>query len=450
MLPQIILIADADIIIKSNRQRDDIDQSYIMELATSIEDNSLLHPPVVRVVDETFVLTVGECRIRALRHMWFKNKEVRCAGQIIPQGFVPCFNLGDLDPIDAEQAELEENIRRKDLTWQQRSNATTRLADLRARQAALLGKPFPTVASITRELRPEATQGKLSSEFGSAVSNVKTDILLGNALKDPKKAAVIGSAATRKEAVKLLRRHEETERNAALGRAVGSTFNASVHQLLKGDCLQVLGTLPEASFDVICTDPPYGIDAQDFGTSDGKTAGGHLYDDSREDFNTNAIRWIEAVTRIAKPQSHIYWFCDVEWFERLKAEFACREWEVFRTPLIWVNPTAMRAPWPENGPQRKWQMILYAMRGKKQVTRLYSDVLTYPSDPNLGHQAQKPVALYEDLIRRSVRPGDAILDPFCGTGPIFPAAHKFQCRATGIEKLDAAFGIATTRLGELK
>lgn len=450
MLPQILLIADADITIKANRQRDDIDQTYIMELATSIDENTLLHPPVVRVVDETFVLTVGECRIRAMRHLWFKNKEVRCGGQVIPKGFVPCFNLGDLDPIDAEQAELEENIRRKDLTWQQRSNAIARLADLRARQAALLGRPFPTVASITRELRPEATAGKSTSEFGSAVANVKTDILLGNALKDPKKAAVIGSAATRKEAVKLLRRHEETERNAALGRAVGATFNSSVHQLLKGDCLQVLATLPDASFDLICTDPPYGIDAQDFGDSDGKTAGGHLYDDSRQAFIENATLWIDAVTRIAKPQSHLYWFCDVEWFERLKIHFAYHEWEVFRTPLIWVNPTAMRAPWPENGPQRKWQMILYAMRGKKQVTRLYSDVLTYASDPNLGHQAQKPVALYEDLIRRSVRPGDSILDPFCGTGPIFPAAHKFQCRATGIEKLDSAFGIASTRLGELK
>lgn len=450
MLPQLLLIADADIIIKANRQRDDIDQSYVMELATSIEKNTLLHPPVVRVVDEQFILTVGECRIRALRHLWFKNKEVRCGGQVIPKGFVPCFNLGDLDPIDAEEAELEENIRRKDLTWAQRANAIARLADLRARQAALLGRPFPTVATLTKELRPEATAGKSSAEYGSAVSNVRTDILLGNALKDPTKAAVIGGAATRKEAVKLLRRHEETERNAALGRAVGATFNSSVHQLLKGDCLQVLATFPEASYDVICTDPPYGIDAQDFGTSDGKTAGGHLYDDSREDFVNNATLWIKAITRVAKPQCHLYWFCDVEWFERLKAEFAFNEWEVFRTPLIWINPTAMRAPWPEGGPQRKWQMILYARLGKKQVTRLYSDVLTYPSDPNLGHQAQKPVALYADLIRRSIRPGDNILDPFCGTGPIFPAGHDAKCKVTGIEKNESAFGIAMTRLGELK
>lgn len=452
MIPQILLIAADDIIIKTNRQRQDIDQSYIMELATSIDENGLLHPPVVRVADDEFTLTVGECRIRAMRHLWFKNKEVRCAGEIIPKGFVPCLNLGDLDPIDAEQAELEENIRRKDLSWSQRANAIARLADLRARQAAMLGRPFPTIATLAREVKPEATAGKPSSEFGSAVRDVRTDLILGNALKDPKTAAVIAGAASRKDAIKLLVRHEETERNAALGRAIGSTFNSSVHQLLKGDCLSVMVTLPEASFDVVLTDPPFGMGADEFGDSGGKTGGGHFYDDSYENWQRLMYEFRHQLLRLTKPQSHVYIFCDIDRFGELKQIITGtgENFKVFRTPLIWVNPTAMRAPWPEQGPQRKWQAILYACRGGKTVTRLYSDVLTYPSDPNLGHQAQKPVALYSDLIRRSVRPGDSLLDPFCGTGPIFPAGHEYKCKVTGIEQDEAAFGIASNRLKELK
>ena len=73
-------------------------------------------------------------------------------------------------------------------------------------------------------------------------------------------------------------------------------------------------------------------------------------------------------------------------------------WRVFRTPLIWVNPSAMRAPWPEHGPQRKYQLILYAIKGDKSVNQLYRDVIVYSSDENLGHQAQKPVGLYRDLF----------------------------------------------------
>jgi DNA modification methylase len=124
-------------------------------------------------------------------------------------------------------------------------------------------------------------------------------------------------------------------------------------------------------------------------------------------------------------------------------------WKCFRTPIIWVNPTGMRAPWPEMGPQRKYQLCLYATKGDRRVTRLYSDVITANSDENLGHPAQKPVAVYEDLLRRSVHPGDVVLDPFCGSGTVFPAAHTFKCKAVGIEQDPAAYGIAVKRIEAL-
>ena len=46
--------------------------------------------------------------------------------------------------------------------------------------------------------------------------------------------------------------------------------------------------------------------------------------------------------------------------------------------------------------------------------------------------------------------GDVVLDLFCGTGPIFPAAHALKCRAVGVEKDSGAYGIALTRIKELK
>jgi DNA modification methylase len=110
----------------------------------------------------------------------------------------------------------------------------------------------------------------------------------------------------------------------------------------------------------------------------------------------------------------------------------------------------MRAPWPEQGPQRKYELCLYAVKGKRPVTKLAGDVLTHGPDANLGHGAQKPVALFEDLLSRSVHPGDSVLDLFCGTGPLFPAAHALKCRATGIELDQASFGIAAKRIQELK
>jgi site-specific DNA-methyltransferase (adenine-specific) len=95
-------------------------------------------------------------------------------------------------------------------------------------------------------------------------------------------------------------------------------------------------------------------------------------------------------------------------------------------------------------------MILFAIKGKKRVTQIFPDVISVQSDPNLGHQAQKPVGIYKDLLRRSCRPGDSVLDPFAGTGTIYPACHELKLKATGIELSAAACGIAAQRIKELK
>jgi len=70
-------------------------------------------------------------------------------------------------------------------------------------------------------------------------------------------------------------------------------------------------------------------------------------------------------------------------------------------------------------------------------------------DGNLRrHAAEKPVDLYEDLLLRSAKPGNRVLDPCCGAGPIFPAANRLSLYATGIE-LDPNLGnISLSRFEE--
>lgn len=427
-----------DIVIPPNRQRKIFTPDSIQELAASIADNGLIHPLVVRKgTDGQLLLVAGHRRLLALDICWNFGQEVRCGTKTIPERIVPCTFLGEIDPVDAFEIELEENIRRLDLDWKEKATSVSQLYELRSLQAERKGTPSPSVAAIAIEIS--------GSGEGQQHENIRQDIILARHLHNP----VVARATSRKEAFKALKRDEETKRNAELGRTVGATFSASMHTLRQGDCLEVMKELPAESFDVILTDPPYGIDAQDFGDSDGK-AQPHFYDDSPENFERLIGRVLPETFRLAKPQAHLYLFCDIEWFLALRVMVGLAGWKPFRTPFIWINPTAMRAPWPDQGPQRKWQMCLYAVKGNKPVTRIYSDVLTYPSDPNLGHQAQKPVALYEDLLRRSVRPGDSILDPFCGTGTIFPAAHTFKTRGTGIEQDPAAFGIAVKRIAGLK
>ena len=56
--------------------------------------------------------------------MYALARVFRFDGQVVPLGYVPCTTLGELDTLQAWEAELEENIRRVDLTWQEQAAAT--------------------------------------------------------------------------------------------------------------------------------------------------------------------------------------------------------------------------------------------------------------------------------------------------------------------------------------
>jgi ParB-like chromosome segregation protein Spo0J len=432
------------VIVSPNRQRRSFEPAALQELADSIERSGLLHPIVVRPTspaDETFgwTLVCGERRLRAIRdYLWPLGGILRCGGETYDEGLIPCIPIGELDELAAEEAELEENIRRVDLSWQESAAATARLATLRAKQAAVSGDAPPSVAAISEEVR--------GSGKGGSYEDTRRELILAKHLDDPEVAA----AKTRDDAWKMLKRKETSVKNAELAATVGATFSSASHQLLQQDSLAWMAQAEGGIYDVILTDPPYGMGADEFGDSGGGAAGAHAYEDTFEAFEQLVGVLADQSFRLAKPQAHLYCFCDLDQFAYLRSWFNDAGWRVFRTPMVWHKPAAFRAPWPDHGPQRKYELILYAVKGDRPTTGLYPDVVSFNTDDNLGWAAQKPVALFHELLRRSVRPGDAVLDPFCGTGPIFPAAHALKCRATGLERDPTAAGIAARRIQLLK
>ena len=429
-----------DIVVKPNRQRKKFDEAKHMEMRTSIQNPAvgLMHAVVTRVEDGRQVLVAGERRLRAFRDSHDLGEPVFYAGKLVPPGKIPFTDVGALDPLDAWEAELEENIRRDDLTWQEKAMATEELMKLRTAQAAKKGQAAPTVAVIAEEVR--------GSSEGSAQGDTRSELIVAKHLADKDVAA----APTLRQAMKVLQRKEATRRNEEVAATLGKGFTSEVHTLVNTDSYEWAKTVADATFNVVVTDPPYGVGADEFGDSGGMAAGAHGYEDSPEVFEQILLWLPEQLFRITKPDAHAYVFCDISWFHALMNRMQQAGWKVFRTPLIWHKPQGFRAPWPEHGPQRRYETILYAIKGDLKTTKLAGDVITCPSDDNLGHMAQKPVALYEELLSRSARAGDKVLDLFCGTGPIFPAAHNLKLYATGVELGLAAYGIAATRIKELK
>lgn len=432
------LIAISTIKVSPNRQRRLFDPDKLHEFADGIKTRGLLHPIILRVVAGEFYLVAGERRLRACNDIAGLGGVFKHDGAPVPPGMIPYTLFDDLDPLAAEEAELEENTHRQDLTWQERAAAHSRLDALRAAQAAARGEARPTVTQLAEEVR--------GSGEGINRETTRRELIVAKHLHNP----AVAAAKNVDEAFKLLKRAEASERNKELGEKVGRTFTADAHTLVNGDSLAWMTSAAAEQFDVILTDPPYGMGADEFGDSGGLAAGAHGYKDTFETWQVIIDQFAGLSFQLAKPQAHLYVFLDIANFDMAKDYFAAAGWQVFRTPLIWYKRTGMRAPWPEWGPQRKYETILYAIKGKRPTLKMAGDVLDFPPDANLGHAAQKPVALFQELLSRSILPGQSVLDPFMGTGPILAAAHALKCRATGIELDQASYGIAVKRLSELR
>jgi DNA modification methylase len=343
--------------------------------------------------------------------------------------------MEELSADEAEEAELDENIKRVDLTWQERAAAVARLAALRTRQNVTVGAPPATVASIAAELERQP-------------ASVREDLLIARHLSNPE----VAKAKTAGDALKNLKKVEQRAKMVLRAEAVQSSAIPlhATHKLILGEALEQLSRLPDASAQVVLSDPPYGMGADTFGDLGTVAPSDHRYDDSLEAWTALVARLAPELFRVCSDGAAVYLFCDLDRFRDLRFILDGAGFKVHRTPILWIKPNGQRVPWPKSGPRRAYECCLFAMKGEHLVNKLENDYVIAAPDENLGHSAQKPVELMRNLLRRSAKPGDVVLDPFMGTGSVLPAAHELLCTYMGIELEAASFGIATTRLEGLK
>lgn len=423
-----------------DRQRQFFDSIALADLQTSIEEIGLLQPVVVTAEG---LLVAGERRRKAIEGLHMLGIPFSCQGQPVPQDKIPCLYVGELDAARLFQAELDENTKRAPLTWQEEAEAVRRLHTIR--QSLSGGVHAHTITATTRELYPKQTEGKADGELGQYRDTVRKQVIVANHLANP----AVAKAKSVDEAFKVLKREEDAATNLERGKAAANLTLAERHTLLKGDCIALMEEWRER-FDLIVTDPPYGMGADKFGNAGGLQEAKHGYDDSLEEFELLISSFAAASYRVAKPQAHLYLWCDLDNYHYIKAKMQQAGWLVHRTPIIYHKPDGSRVPWLAVGLQRKWEMVLFACKGYRPLNTMVGDLFACMGDDNLGHGAQKPVAAYAEILKRSARSGDHVLDAFAGTGGLLPAAHKAGCRATLIERDETAFGIILGRMEGLK
>ena len=113
------------IINAEHRWRQEFAEEGLEQLADSIENLGLLHAPVVK--NDGVTLIAGERRFRAVKALASLGKPIRYNGKGIQLGHIPVIRMDDLTERAYKEAEFDENIKRVDLSWQERAHAVSEL-----------------------------------------------------------------------------------------------------------------------------------------------------------------------------------------------------------------------------------------------------------------------------------------------------------------------------------
>jgi site-specific DNA-methyltransferase (adenine-specific) len=200
--------------------------------------------------------------------------------------------------------------------------------------------------------------------------------------------------------------------------------------LHQGDATEWLRTLPDASVDLIDTDPAYA--SLEKHRKVGTTTRLKVSDGSSNAWfdvvqNSYFPGFLRECYRVLKKDRHLYFFCDEETADVVKPLGRAAGFTFWKS-LVWVKVGSKNRCKLDPGLGYHWrssrEFILFFEKGKRKLNSLsICDVLPVPKVRG-RYPTEKPVELNRILIEQSTQPGEIVIDPFMGSASAGEAALK--------------------------
>lgn len=407
----------------------DFKENVVRDLKSSILKYGQIQPIVVAPSgnDHDHKLIVGRHRYQAVKELYKENPDLilNFTGAPMPPMTIASVDVRDLDPEFLLNMEIHENIYRMDLAWPEKARALASLYEVekarheRAQEAGTIPKEQPYTISTTAK--------KLASSAGGspqAVANRISQSLILSKQLDLKPE--LAKAPSAKQAFNNLR----AEMTMELRKQAVDYTAETPHELIVGDCCEVMHEIEANQFDMILSDPPYGIGADEYDNMKE-----HKYDDSWP----NAEKIYAAILRrgfsLCKDRAHIFLFCTPERWWDIYAMAEDAGWISWPRPIIWLKSNEGMRPWGQGGLAYTYECLYWGTKGGKVLVQTANDVFAYykPKASIREHAAAKPIELYSRLFELTCLPGDRILDPCVGSGTSYKAGYLRKVSVTGIE-----------------
>lgn len=248
------------------------------------------------------------------------------------------------------------------------------------------------------------------------------------------------------------------------------------NQILRGDCFDVMTSLPDQSFDMAFLDPPYNMQlGQKLIRPDLSNVRGvkHEWDafDSFADYREFTKKWLTQIRRLLK-ENGTFWvigsYHNIYQIGSLIQEMGF--WIL--NDIIWrkTNPTPNfhgtrfanaheTILWVSQSKDAKYTFNYDSLKSLNDDLQMRSDWL-FPiskgeerivDDTGKSlHPTQKPIELLYRMLMASTKPGDHILDPFAGTGTTAIAAKLLNRKFLLIEENETYVKAAQDRLEKVE
>lgn len=418
-----------DISVPKDRQRKELKD--IEELAVSIQRYGLLHPIII---SREKVLLAGERRYRAFTALEMQT--------------IPCHYIDNVTPEVAKAIELEENVKRQNLTWQERVMAEAEYH------------------KFCMGAEDNWSQEKTAEALNVVVSTVNNSIQIASKLRSGDKRIL--TAKGKRAAYNIVKRdrarQSETEiSQLAVNVVAGSKGKLEIapeisvpkkkkeelFEILQGDFRDWAPAYKGKKFNFLHCDFPYGIE---HGTSDQGGAVRHgTYLDSEDVYWELLETLSDNLDRLLYSSAHVmFWFSMNYYAETLK--FFQEETDLLLVqphPLIWFKSDNRGIVADvQRRPRHVYETALLLSRGDRKLIQPLADCYaapTYKATQSI-HLSEKSEPMLKHFFRMTVDGLTEILDPTCGGGSAIRAALEHGAkRSLGLELNPEYVEIANTR-----
>lgn len=395
-MPQ-VLIAEIHADLKE-RQREDMGD--VEGLARSLEEYGLLEPVGL---DNQNNLIYGFRRLTAA---------ILLGWDTIKAEFI-----GTITAVRAQEIELEENVRRHQLGWQEESKAIAKIHTMK-----MENDPVWTADKTAETLGISRRKVFNSIELSKAVDN----------LPDVARADTQAGAMMRLTQIKQLdqRKSDANIRRMAEDSGMRPKTEATI---LIGDALALLSAFPADSADMIASNPPYGVDIESVFMGE-RT----IYEDAEKDIVPMLYKVAKEAYRVLKPDRWFVWFYPTVRLEEGKDILLSAGFTLQQVPCVWYKPNKFLSSLsnPYQSFSSQYETFFWGRKGSPRFNKLrLGNVFVYdtPDRDDRVHPLQMPIDLWREILEIGSVEGESIVEPFAGSGSCGVACIESSRNYTGLE-----------------